>query len=176
MSFSAFSTYKTTLKRFIKPTARYTQVEDIPMEAWYNKGARVIILDVDNTIMGYDHKEPPLSKLQWIERLKSLGFTIFLVSNNSSWYRIQYVAKLIGCEGLFFAFKPFPFAVISAIRAHRWSKTELLVIGDQLMTDGFLGKWLGVNMVLVRPMNPNINGVKSFQFKIDKMLLNWADS
>lgn len=159
------------VKSVFKPTEIYENVESINLEKLLEKGIDTLLLDVDNTILKYTEKTISLRKLKWIHRAKALGFTIFVLSNNSSKRRIEKLANEIEVKGLYFSLKPFPFAAQEHMNDYQLSKSQCAVIGDQLFTDIILGNMLGVHSILVDPMDKSVSLIKTAQREIELNIL-----
>lgn len=65
------------------PTFVVTKFTDIDFDTLYAKGKRIILTDLDNTLINY-HKSTPSKELILLnEKLHKMGFTIYIISNNS---------------------------------------------------------------------------------------------
>ncbi|MFT5171442.1 MAG: HAD superfamily phosphatase (TIGR01668 family) [Candidatus Marinamargulisbacteria bacterium] len=173
MSFNPFpiSEYLSILQRLLTPNDILEGVEDIPHEHLFSRGFNTMLLDVDNTILPYHQKKISLQYINWIQKIKSFGFTVFLVSNNSSHKRIKTACLQTELTGLYFAMKPFVFSAKELIEDHGLEAEKCIVVGDQLLTDVILGNWLRAHTVLVDPLGKKLSFVKTVQRETELFLL-----
>ena len=163
--------YKTLLKELLIPSDIVDTVEDIRIESLYHQGYRTLLIDVDNTLLTYEQREASLQKIHWIEAAKSLGYSIFLISNNFSKRRIARVCKQLRLTGLYFACKPFTFALNELAEKEGIHYKTSIFIGDQLLKDVVIGNWLGMHSILVTPMDIRKSFFKTLQRDIELWLL-----
>lgn len=134
------------------PDLYYSSVHAIDLDALSREGIRVLLLDLDNTLLPRDTNVVPDELKTWAAGLRSRGFSVCLVSNN--WHeRVHHVASELGFDLVDKAVKPLPFAFLAALRHARARCNEAAVVGDQLFTDILGGRLLGMRTVLVSPLS-----------------------
>jgi HAD superfamily phosphatase (TIGR01668 family) len=119
------------------------------LAAW---GVRVVVLDLDNTIVPWNTADVSPAARAWVEALREAGFGICLLTNNYT-RRASSVAELLDVPIIKAAFKPSPLAFREALRRLNARAAEAAVVGDQLYTDVLGGKLLGMRAVLVSPLS-----------------------
>ena len=129
------------------PTRYVSCVERIDLDELWARGKRAILLDRDNTLVPRDRSCAPDAVSAWLDRARSLGFELIMVSNNWHKDQVERSARELGMDFILFACKPLPFA----IRALGARPHESVMIGDQLYTDVWGGNLAGVDTVLVKP-------------------------
>ncbi|RAP34673.1 YqeG family HAD IIIA-type phosphatase [Candidatus Marinamargulisbacteria bacterium SCGC AG-439-L15] len=169
--FFSINDYKRLLKSLLTPSAVYDDVESIDLQQLYDNGFTTFILDIDNTLMSYSERQISLQKEGWVEKVKSMGFRVFVVSNNSSKKRILRAAKQLDTDGLYFALKPFVYGVREFAEDQFIDFEKTVVVGDQLLTDIILGNWLRSYSVLVDPLGKKQSFIKRVQHKFERFLL-----
>lgn len=139
-------------KKFI-PKCNVRRIEDIDFDFFYKEGKRLLILDIDNTLMPYDQTLPPKALVAFLEDLQKTGFEIVLLSNNNK-ARIEPIASALKLPGLWHAKKPLKtgFKKALKIKNSRFDKHQSLVVGDQLMTDVFGANRAKIDVCLVKPI------------------------
>lgn len=162
-----FQEYKQIVRELLIPKAMYDSVLDIPFDTYYSDGYRYMLFDVDNTLLSRDSKLLSLEYQSWIEKIKDYGFSVFLISNNSSYKRIKRVADQLRVKGLYFTFKPFTYSTRDLMKEHYIDPAKAIVIGDQLLTDVLLGNWLNIHTILVDPIDKKLSFVKTLQREIE---------
>ena len=137
---------------FLNPDLYYNSVRAIDLEVLARAGVRVLLLDLDNTVLPRDSNVVPDEMKEWAASLRERGFTVCLVSNN--WHeRVRHVAAELGFDLVDHAIKPLPFAFLRALRLEKATTKEAAVVGDQLFTDILGGNMLGMRTVLVAPLS-----------------------
>ena len=110
----------------------------IDYEQLYKEGYRGLIFDIDNTLV--PHGAPADERaIALFKRLREIGFSCCLLSNNS------YIFK---------AGKPGKNGYEQAMRKIGTNKKTTVFIGDQLFTDVWGAKRVGIRNILVKPINP----------------------
>jgi HAD superfamily phosphatase (TIGR01668 family) len=114
---------------------------DIKFDTLSQSGIQGIILDLDNTIVSEDDNCLSPFAEEWIEQAKILGFKLFILSNSSRRYRVEYWSNRLGVPGIGGAKKPFPIGFLKALSHMQLQPSETLVVGDSQHTDR-LGAYL----------------------------------
>lgn len=142
------------IKKLI-PNDYYKSIKDIPYTKLYEEGYRLILTDLDNTLISYLESEPTEELFEWKKEIEGIGFEIIIVSNSRKG-RVEHFAKLLNLKFVKFAKKPTKIGLKKALRkaSRKYNKkTEVLEIGDQLMTDVFGSRRLGVRTILVQAID-----------------------
>ena len=141
------------IKKLI-PDYYYKSIYDIPYTELYEKGYRLILTDLDNTLISYLEKEPTPELFEWKKMVQDMGFEVIIVSNSRK-YRVEYFSKLLNLPFVKFAKKPTKLGLKKALRiaSRKYKKFEVFEIGDQLMTDVFGSRRLGVLTILVKAID-----------------------
>ena len=64
-----------------KPHYRFNSVTDITPEDIKNSGAKVVLLDADNTLSLHGSQNPHTGVPEWIENMKKSGIGLVIISN-----------------------------------------------------------------------------------------------
>ena len=136
----------------IRPLRRVSSVLDISLEELWHDGYRAIIIDLDNTLVGYRLREPAAEVVAWVRSAQARGFSLAIVSNNvRAW--VSSIATFLGIVTYVSdAFKPLPFGLFRAVRHLRVSRKETIVVGDQVFTDVLGARVLGLAAILTDPI------------------------
>ena len=137
------------MKVFI-PNRYYKSIYDIDYKKLRNEGIRALLFDSDNTLALISEGLPPKKVLDFIGKL-SKDFDIYIVSNNNR-DRIEKFCKPFNAEFVSFALKPLSKGFRQIKRKRNYKKSEMCVIGDQLMTDIFGGNRYKCFTILVDPL------------------------
>ena len=127
----------------------YLTIFDIPFNKLYDEGKRLILIDVDNTMLPYDLLSATEEIIKLFSELKTIGFKIILVSNNNK-VRVGKVAEELDIEYVAKAYKPLKGGFKKALKKVDFKKEEVITIGDQLMTDILGSNRMGLDGILVK--------------------------
>lgn len=137
------------LKNFL-PAACYKTVFDIDYSKLYENGIRIILIDLDNTLIPYDIHEAMQEHIELFKTIKSFGFKIIIISNNKE-ERVKKFASAVNCEYIFSALKPLKKGYKRALKQLQdYDNHEIIAIGDQLMTDVFGSSRVKIKCILVK--------------------------
>ncbi|WP_343287625.1 YqeG family HAD IIIA-type phosphatase [Turicibacter bilis] len=126
-------------------------VFQIDLEKLKNEGKRVIFTDLDNTLVGAAVKAPTPEIIEFLNQAKDLGFEVIIVSNNNK-ERVSYFAKDLSIKAAHHkALKPLKLKLRKILK--QYNRSEVIMIGDQLMTDVLVAKRLGLYTILVEPIH-----------------------
>lgn len=141
-----------SLWRWFFPRLFVNDLWEIDLEKLKGLGIRGLIVDLDNTLVAWNAYDLEERVFQWVERAKSQGFAICIVSNALE-KRVAYFSRLLAIPGISKAQKPRRGAFRAALQELGLSRSEVAVIGDQVFTDVFGGNRLGLYTILVRPIS-----------------------
>ncbi len=137
--------------RYFMPDIYLDDIYQITPEMLTERGIKAVLLDIDNTLVTYDDPMPTESVLKWLEDLKDAGISAAFISNNN-----QERVELFNSELKLFATwdsrKPSGKCYRAAMEFLGTDKTNSAVIGDQVFTDVWSAKRLGLFAILVKPI------------------------
>jgi HAD superfamily phosphatase (TIGR01668 family) len=140
------------MRNALAPDRWVSSVHAIDLDGLYASGVRMLLLDLDNTLLPRDTNVVPDELKAWAAGLRDRGFAVCLVSNN--WHeRVRIVAAELGFDLVDKAIKPLPFAFLKALSRAGARRSEAAVVGDQLFTDILGGRLLGMRTILVSPLS-----------------------
>ncbi len=137
--------------RFFIPDEYLPSIHWVDPARLGRRGIRGIILDLDNTLVEWNHPEPPEELLGWFAKVRQAGLRTCVVSNNSA-ARVQGFVHRLEIPGIDKAVKPRRGAFRRAMALMGTSPGETAVVGDQIFTDILGGKRLGLYTILVAPV------------------------
>jgi uncharacterized protein len=129
------------------------RLSDVSLEELEARGIRGLIVDLDNTLMGFGETELAAEHLAWVERAHDRGLRMAMVSNNFH-DRASTIARQLRIECVSSALKPLPFGVLRAVRILGVPRSQVALVGDQLFTDVLAGKLCGLYTILTEPIEP----------------------
>lgn len=137
-------------KRFLRPDSAARSVIDIDFPAFFKKGFRLILLDLDNTLSAHGSHLPDDFARQAIRLIREAGLTPALVSNAKKERALSF-ARALDIPVVPLAGKPFACKIRALILRLGHTQQETLLIGDQIFTDVLAARNAGIYAVLVLP-------------------------
>lgn len=137
---------------FLKPDKYFSRLSHVNLDHdLFLPGFRVVLLDVDNTILPRDTHEVPPDIRAWLNAARKAGISFCLLSNN--WHKNVYeLADELSLPIVAKAIKPLSPAFVVALCKMGATRSETVVIGDQLITDVIGAHFLGMKAYLVAPL------------------------
>ena len=134
------------------PEERCPSAFDIDYEKLYTEGVRGVIFDIDNTLVphGADADERSLALMK---RLREIGYDICFVSNNDK-ERVERFNREIGAHIVVKAWKPLKAGYLRGMALMGTGLRDTLYVGDQIFTDVWGAKRLGMRNILTEPIDP----------------------
>lgn len=153
------------------PTYSENTIYDIDFKKYYSKGYKLLIFDIDNTLVLHDEAANIAIK-DLIYSLKSIGFQISLLSNNNK-NRVEKFAKDIDVVTYIYdAGKPNRRNYINLINKFDDIKnSNVLFIGDQLLTDIYGANLSNIDSILVKPLGKEKYIHVKFKRFIEKIIM-----
>jgi HAD superfamily phosphatase (TIGR01668 family) len=127
------------------------RLHDISLHELEAAGIRGLIVDLDNTLLGFRETELAAEHLAWVAEAHGRGMRIVMLSNNFS-DRVRGIAATIGVMCIPNALKPLPFGFFRAVHHLDMPRRAVAVVGDQLFTDVLGGKLCGLYTILTEPI------------------------
>ena len=154
----------------LNPEYRFSSLEKITPEWMGRHRYRVLLLDIDNTLLSRNSSEIPGQHLDWLQKLEGQGIVILLASNNGG-KRTEVIARQLAGKGLCiplltWAGKPLPWAYTGVLRLLEESfpdvaaevtkgRAGILAAGDQVFTDILGAHWYNLPAALLHPLSQN---------------------
>ena len=153
-----------------KPTYVFNDVTEITPEFLRRKQIKGLLLDLDNTLTTHNNPTPPQSSLDWLDRMKSAGIKLMIVSNNSA-ERVTPFAQSLGLDFVPRGAKPLTFGYSRAQKIMGLERRELAGVGDQIFTDILGCNLKGIRSLFVFPIEPETSLPFRFKRSIEKLFL-----
>ena len=111
------------------PRGFYNSVSDLDPQVLAAKGIRLVLADLDNTLVPYKVLTPAPEVADWIAGLKQADIQLFLLSNSRKPGRAQQFAQSVGIP-----------------------PGQTVMVGDQIFTDVLGANRSGITPLLIRPI------------------------
>lgn len=149
------------------PHRVYHSIFDIEPHALAAAGVKLLLADLDNTLVPYGAPTATAEVRRWNEALSAHGVTLFVLSNNRSATRAKRFAEDLGVAFIGHAGKPKPDAFHRAVGQMGCTATETVMVGDQLFTDILGANRAGVRGLLVKPIAWGKNPMRIVRYAIE---------
>ena len=136
----------------LRPDFCAPRLADVPLTAL--GGARVLLLDADNTLAPWRGAVPDPAAARWVESAKAAGFRLCIASNSDA-ERLRPLEEALGIPAFPRAGKPLPSGLRRIAREMGAAPDACALIGDQLLTDVLAARLAGMRAVLLEPLDPS---------------------
>ena len=133
------------------PSFYYKSTYIIDFKAFYDKGYRGIIFDVDNTLVPHGAPMDDRS-YKLIMELKKIGYEVLFLSNNKE-YRVKSFNEKVDCKYIYKGGKPSKKGYIKAMELMGTDVDNTLFVGDQLFTDIWGANNVHIKSLLVQQID-----------------------
>ena len=141
----------------------------------YNKlktnGIKVLLFDLDNTLIEKEKAIPENATIELINKLKD-DFTILIVSNTIKKTKVNIFHDKCNIPYVISAKKPFKLGYKRVKEIKDMNPKNVCMIGDQLLTDVWGGKRMGYFTVLVDPIGQDDMSVTKINRVIEAKIIN----
>ena len=127
-------------------------IYEISGSALERRGIRLLLADLDNTLVPYGVPLPDERLKGWRDELAAHGVALFLLSNNRHENRPRTFAQALGVPYIGHAGKPKRSSFLKAMERMGVTPEQTAIVGDQIFTDVLGGNRAGVATILVKPI------------------------
>ncbi|BDR58313.1 YqeG family HAD IIIA-type phosphatase [Xylocopilactobacillus apicola] len=138
-------------KKWYYPTWKTSKITDLDPISLKAHGIKGVITDLDNTLVAWDLEDSDQTAKRWINSLKDASIPVIVVSNNNQ-ERVEKAVADLGVPFVAFSLKPAPFGIRRALKQLNLKKQDVILVGDQVLTDLFAGLSSNIKTVLVDPL------------------------
>lgn len=135
-------------------------------------GIRALILDIDNTLAPYEEPDPNARVLAWFSALKEKGIVAAFVSNND-FERVSRFNRKIGIPMYPKGKKPGKKYMRRAIGELGVLPSETAIMGDQIFTDVWAGRNVGIRCIVVPPIKDKTDFFTRFKRVLERPILRY---
>jgi HAD superfamily phosphatase (TIGR01668 family) len=150
-----------------------TGVTEVLVHELHERGIDTVLLDLDNTLVGWQKSDVADEVREWIRTLKEGGMKLCLVSNTRHGKRLIALSEELDIPYVRRAWKPRKKGFLTAMEDLGAEPSKTIMIGDQMFTDVLGGNRLGIYTIMVRPMaRREFLGTKISR-ALEYLLLSW---
>ncbi len=156
------------------PSIRENSAYSIDYQGYYDKGIRGILFDIDNTLVPHGADATPEAEALFV-RLRQIGFAVCFISNNNR-ERVERFNRQIRAPFLYHAHKPAKKGFLQAMEIMHTAPSSTLFVGDQLFTDVWGARRVGIFSILVNPIDPKEEIQIVLKRKLERFVLREYES
>lgn len=134
------------------PDAYQKSIYTINYDKLKNNGIKCLLFDLDNTCVPYVDKTPSKRLKDLFDKLTEQGFKVIIFSNSPR-ERLAIFKRELKVDCCAKAGKPRKKSFIKVMKIYKFDLSEMVIIGDQLVTDIYGGNRVGIMTILVNPMS-----------------------
>lgn len=138
--------------KMLTPDEAFEHYTDIPLSELAAEGIRLVLLDVDNTLVPWQSNDLTEELQSWIADGKQLGLAFCIISNTHNKQRIKWLGEQLGIGYVEGRIKPSAEMFERAMEKFGVGPAETIMVGDQLLTDVWGANRSGVRAYWVRPI------------------------
>lgn len=127
-------------------------IYEISGAALGRRGIRLLLADLDNTLVPYGVPLPDEKLKGWRDELAAHGVTLFILSNNRHESRPRTFAQALDVPYIGHAGKPKTASFVKAMEQMGVAPEQTAIVGDQIFTDVLGGNRAGVATILIKPI------------------------
>ncbi len=116
------------------PNLYLKKVEDITIEMLMKNKIKLLILDVDNTLIDY-YKNLSEEVIKWAKEMRGQGIKLYILSNTNNKEKVEKVAQKLEIPYKHFAMKPLKKGFKKIEKETNIKPENIAVVGDQIFTD-----------------------------------------
>lgn len=156
--------------RFLVPDGVFPDYRAVTSALLAARGLRGIIFDIDNTLAPYEVAEPDAALLAYFDGLRAAGVRMAFVSNNDD-ARVARFNRALALPAYPRAHKPRRGALRRALSDMGLSPAECALLGDQIFTDVWAARRMGMVAFLVPPIRDRRDPLTRLKRLLEKPIL-----
>lgn len=149
------------------PSHVMNSIYDLTPDVLRTAGIRLVLADLDNTLISYEEALPSPALRAWKEELEAAGIALYVVSNSRKSRRCPEFCAALGIPCVRHAGKPGTAGFRRALEETGIPAGEALMVGDQIFTDTWGANRAGVRSVLVKPIAIGKNPFRAVRYAIE---------
>ncbi len=136
---------------YFTPNYMFGSYREVTPEFLRSIGVSALLIDIDNTLVPYETEVPDEHIRRWFLDLQENGIGVALVSNNHA-ARVERFNQGLGVLAYADSHKPCRKTLEIAMRELGVTHSQTAMLGDQLLTDSYAGKHIGLPSIIVPPI------------------------
>ena len=144
---------KTAVKpEMLRPAITANELAAIDIDKLQGLGVCCILLDIDNTVSPWGEETVTEATLRWVSDAEKRGIRVAIATNGKK-ARVDRIAELLGADSIKSAGKPGIKKISRYLSECGIAPENCAMIGDQLFTDVWGARRVGIFSILTRPID-----------------------
>jgi uncharacterized protein len=160
------------LARSFCPDFHYDKITSVDLDMLWADGIRGLIMDLDNTLVPLHSSDLSDEVIAWAASAREKGFKLSIASNTRRYKRLHELAELLGAQYVKGVQKPRRGGFRRAALQMGLGLHEVAVVGDQVLTDVFAAKRLGVKAILVDRFDDREFIITRFNRRVERAIVD----
>ncbi|MEJ6400508.1 YqeG family HAD IIIA-type phosphatase [Nicoliella lavandulae] len=157
------------IKQF-KPTWMVNAIYDLQPAKLKSMGIKAVFTDLDNTVIPWNNPDGTPQLRTWLAELAKFNIRLVVISNNKH-ARVARAVHNLELEFISRAFKPSPSGINRALNRYHLRNEDVIMVGDQILTDVWASNNAHVRSVLVKPLVDSDAWVTKFNRKLEIIIM-----
>ncbi len=158
--------------RLFLPKSYARNIYAVDVERLAAEGYRLLLCDIDNTLVAFHETVPTESARKFFERCQKAGLNVILCSNNTR-ERVKTFSEASGVDYVSFFCKPFSKNYRRLLKKTGFSAQETVVAGDQILTDILGGNRMDLHTIFLDPLVEEDSRHTEFSRFLERYILRW---
>ncbi|MDR1521867.1 MAG: YqeG family HAD IIIA-type phosphatase [Streptococcaceae bacterium] len=158
------------MKEFYKPTWMMESIFQLTPEMLKVQKIKAVLTDLDNTLIAWNNPNGTKEVRMWLKGMQEAKILVVVVSNNKT-SRVKRAVEPLGVDFVSWSLKPLNCGMRAAKRKLSLKNKELVMIGDQLMTDVLAANFAGIRSILVKPLVQSDSLITKFNRACERFIL-----
>lgn len=137
-------------KKF-KPTWMVNAIYDLTAQQLQQNNIKAVLTDLDNTLIAWNNPDGTPELKAWLMQMQAAKIPVIVVSNNN-YDRVKKALATLDLPFIARAKKPLATGVKKALQELDLPSEQVVMVGDQLITDMHAGNVAKVKTILVKPL------------------------
>lgn len=134
-----------------KPTWTLKRIYNLSVTQCQQNNIKAILTDLDNTLIAWNNPNGTQELHEWLDEMQTAGIQVIVVSNNNH-ERVKKALDNFNLDFISSAHKPLANKITQKIKSLKLTNNEVVIVGDQLLTDILAGHLAHVKSILVKPL------------------------
>ncbi|NLC96586.1 MAG: YqeG family HAD IIIA-type phosphatase [Erysipelotrichaceae bacterium] len=140
----------------IIPNQYVKSYKDVDLLQLKKNNIKLFILDIDNTLVKSNSNKISEDAIRFVKQIKSAKIIPVVISNNVE-NRVKKFTDILNVDYYSFALKPLKKSYKIILQKYNVDSNEVVIIGDQLLTDIIGGNIMNMHTILVDPISEKDN-------------------
>lgn len=149
------------------PSRVTNSIFDLTPEELRDAGIRLVLADLDNTLVSYEEHLPSPALRRWKASLEVAGIRLFVISNSRKNHRCPDFCAALSVSCIRHAGKPGIAGFRRALEEAGVPPQAAIMVGDQIFTDIWGANRAGVHSVLIKPIAIGKNPLRAVRYAVE---------